>query len=255
METGAITQYIDVAQVTLYAFWIFFAGLIYYLHQEDKREGYPLESERSRHITVQGWPPIPAPTSYLLGDGTTVHLPNGRTPNQDMLRNAVNAGNFPGAPIEPTGNPLLAGIGPGSWTERSEKPDVTWDHQPRIVPLDAAPEYGVAPEDTDPRGLPVLGADGQVAGIVRDLWLDRSDVMFRYLEVELPSGGRVLTPVTFTRIGARSIRVRALLAAQFADIPKLQNAQTISRREEDQIVGYFGAGTLYATPDRQEPLL
>jgi photosynthetic reaction center H subunit len=44
MTTGAITGYIDVAQITLYAFWIFFAGLIYYLLQENKREGYPLES-------------------------------------------------------------------------------------------------------------------------------------------------------------------------------------------------------------------
>jgi photosynthetic reaction center H subunit len=52
METGAITSYIDVAQVVLYAFWIFFAGLIYYLHQEDKREGYPLLSTASaRHPT------------------------------------------------------------------------------------------------------------------------------------------------------------------------------------------------------------
>ena len=45
-EFGAITGYIDVAQMVLYAFWIFFAGLIYYLHREDKREGYPLVSER-----------------------------------------------------------------------------------------------------------------------------------------------------------------------------------------------------------------
>ena len=44
---GAITQYIDVAQILLYAFWIFFAGLLIYLRREDKREGYPLESERS----------------------------------------------------------------------------------------------------------------------------------------------------------------------------------------------------------------
>ena len=29
METGAITQYIDVAQIVLYMFWAFFAGLIY----------------------------------------------------------------------------------------------------------------------------------------------------------------------------------------------------------------------------------
>ena len=31
MGTGAITQNIDIAQLVLYAFWIFFAGLIYYL--------------------------------------------------------------------------------------------------------------------------------------------------------------------------------------------------------------------------------
>ena len=43
--TGAITSHIDVAQVVLYAFWIFFAGLIFYLRREDRREGYPLEYE------------------------------------------------------------------------------------------------------------------------------------------------------------------------------------------------------------------
>ncbi|HEY5309302.1 MAG TPA: photosynthetic reaction center subunit H, partial [Casimicrobiaceae bacterium] len=49
MHAGAITSYIDVAQIALYAFWIFFAGLIFYLRREDKREGYPLESDRSGH--------------------------------------------------------------------------------------------------------------------------------------------------------------------------------------------------------------
>ena len=50
MQTGAITSHIDVAQVALYAFWIFFAGLIFYLRSEDKREGYPLQSDRSDRI-------------------------------------------------------------------------------------------------------------------------------------------------------------------------------------------------------------
>ena len=45
MEIGAITSNIDVAQVVLYVFWIFFAGLIFYLRQEDRREGYPLEAD------------------------------------------------------------------------------------------------------------------------------------------------------------------------------------------------------------------
>ena len=51
---AAITQYIDVAQIVLYLFWAFLAALIFYVRREDKREGYPLESERSAHITVQG---------------------------------------------------------------------------------------------------------------------------------------------------------------------------------------------------------
>ena len=64
MGTGAITQYVDVAQLVLYAFWIFFAGLVIYLRREDKREGYPLESERSEHIKVQGFPAMPAPKTW-----------------------------------------------------------------------------------------------------------------------------------------------------------------------------------------------
>lgn len=31
---GALGSYIDIAQVMLHLFWIFFAGLIYYLHRK-----------------------------------------------------------------------------------------------------------------------------------------------------------------------------------------------------------------------------
>ena len=49
MQTvGNITGYVDVAQLLLYAFWIFFAGLIYYLARESHREGYPMESSNPR---------------------------------------------------------------------------------------------------------------------------------------------------------------------------------------------------------------
>ena len=62
MGTGAITAYIDVAQIALYAFWVFFAGLIYYLHREDKREGYPLQSD---HGPVNGWPMPPGEKQFI----------------------------------------------------------------------------------------------------------------------------------------------------------------------------------------------
>lgn len=58
METGAITQYVDVAQLVLYAFWLFFFGLIWYLQRESHREGYPRPaSSTCRHGCVT-WPAI-----------------------------------------------------------------------------------------------------------------------------------------------------------------------------------------------------
>ena len=45
MEVGAITGYIDAAQIVLYVFWVFFAFLVLHLHQESKREGYPLQND------------------------------------------------------------------------------------------------------------------------------------------------------------------------------------------------------------------
>ena len=60
MHTGSITSHIDVAQVVLYAFWVFFALLILYLRREDKREGYPLV-EGPIGAEGDGVTPIPAP--------------------------------------------------------------------------------------------------------------------------------------------------------------------------------------------------
>lgn len=53
-------MYIDTPTVLIYLFWFFFFGLIVYLRREDKREGYPLESDR-QNVTVQGWPSMPTP--------------------------------------------------------------------------------------------------------------------------------------------------------------------------------------------------
>ena len=74
METGAITQYIDVAQLVLYAFWAFFAGLIFYLVRENHREGYPMDTGREDGPVVTGWP-IPDPKTYKLSNGHEVQAP------------------------------------------------------------------------------------------------------------------------------------------------------------------------------------
>jgi len=251
MQTAAITGYIDVAQVVLYAFWVFFAGLIYYLHRENKREGYPLESDRSHAIKVQGWPSIPDPKTYLLANGDTVQAPSARRDNQPPLHEGV----YRGMPLQPTGDLLLAGVGPGSWSDRADVPDMTYEGLPKIVPLRVAEGFGVAHQDVDPRGLPVLGDDLVEGGRVVDLWVDRSEMVFRYLEVEVQGGARVLLPMNFARVEQRRIRVKSILGQHFAKVPKTRSPEQVTLLEEEKIMAYYGAGTLYATPDRQEPLL
>src|SRR5262245_38331974 len=110
MGIGAFTRYIDLAQVVLYAFWIFFFGLIYYLRREDKREGYPLESERSANIRVQGFPSVPPPKIFQLRNGSTYQAPPGTRETREIR--AKPAAQWPGAPLQPTGNPMVDAVGP-----------------------------------------------------------------------------------------------------------------------------------------------
>lgn len=253
MEKGSLGSYLDVAQVALYVFWAFFAALIYYLHRENKREGYPLESDRSAFVTVQGFPPVPKPKTYLLHDGSTVQAPREEAPE---IVNGTPVAAFAGAPIEPNGDPMTAGVGPGAWARRADKPDMTADGRVKIVPLRADGEFSVAAEDPDPRGFAVVGADGANGGTVVDAWVDRSEVLFRYFEVDV--GGRtVLLPVTFSRVDPklRQVKVASILGAQFAGVPAIQSKDSITMLEEEKVMAYYGAGTLYATPSRAEPLL
>ncbi len=257
MQSGAITQYIDVAQLVLYAFWIFFAGLIYYLHQENKREGYPLESNLPGRNRIVGFPGLPSPKTYLLADGTTVTVP--RPAEVAGTVSATPTGDFPGAPLTPVGAAMRAGIGPGAYAQRRDVADVTIDGQARIVPLRVAADFDLSPRDVDPRGLPVYGCDGVSGGVVRDVWVDRSEVVVRYLEVETGAGvaGRstVLLPVNFSRIGKRQVVVDSIKGSDFAGVPHSADADIVTFLEEERVMAYYGAGTLYATADRAEPLL
>lgn len=257
MPTGAITGYIDVAQVVLYAFWIFFFGLIFYLRREDKREGYPLVYDGPENRPYLNFPPIPEPKTYLLPDGTTVQAP--RPHREPEKINGVPVAVWQGAPLVPIGDPMLAAIGPGAYAIRENVPDRTFEGELKIVPLRAAPDLVLVSRDPDPRGMQVVGADGVIAGTVSDVWVDRSEVIVRYLEVDLglEPAKRVLLPMTFSDVDGRHgiVRVEAILGSQFADAPILANPDEVTIQEEDRICAYYGGGTLYATPARTEPLL
>ncbi len=288
MQTGALTGYIDVAQVVLYAFWIFFAGLVFYLRREDKREGYPLDSDRTERsggrVKVVGFPSMPAPKTFLLPHGGTRTAPREEEPSAPLK--AEPDFPWPGSPLHPTGNPMADGIGPAAYAEREDIPDPTWEGDPKIVPMRVAKEFWVEEKDPDPRGMPVIALDGKQAGTVKDIWVDRSEMRVLFLEVALPEPpaeaaaegdaepageetapapkrkprrktDTVLLPINFARVSASrgDVRVVSILAEQFAGVPRLRKATQITLLEEDRITAYFGGGTLYAHPARQEPLL
>ena len=256
MQTGAFTGYFDVAQVVLYIFWIFFAGLVFYLRREDKRDGYPLESDRSGgRIRVQGFPSIPAPKTMVLTDGSLFYSPHPDVDNRQLMARPTNSAL--GSPLTPIGNPMLAAVGPGSYAQRSNHPDIMLDGLPLIVPLRRAAGFSVASEDPDPRGMGVYGADRERAGTVTEVWVDRAEPQIRYLELEIPGGRRVMLPIHFSKFDVRRgrVNVQAILSTQFADVPALANPDQITLLEEDKITAYYGGGKLYATAARSEPFI
>lgn len=252
---GNITGSIDVAQVVLYVFWIFFAGLVFYLRREDRREGYPLFSEPSNTFKDSNSILfIPPPKTFRMPHGGDVQAPNGKPDNRPI--NASKVEPWPGAPLEPKGDPMLAAVGPGAYAERADVPDKMLDGSPRLKPLRAAPGFSLAARDPDARGMSVVGADGAVAGTVTDVWVDRMEVLIRYLEVELTGAQprRVLLPINFARVNAWQgrVEVHALMARHFASVPATANPEQVTLLEEDKITAFYGAGTLYADPKRAE---
>lgn len=253
MGTGAITGYIDVAQLVLYVFWGFFLFLVLWLHREGKREGYPLQSDRSKHIKVEGFPKMPKPKTYQMPHGGGVRkLPHAEVVDEYVAAEPIAP--WPGAPLQPTGNPLVDGVGPAAYAIRPEVPDMTHDGRPRIVPMRIATEFWVAEQDPDPRGKQVYGADGKVGATVTDIWVDRAEPQARYLELDV--GGRLaLLPINFVRISrdGERVLVSAINGEHFADVPGLANPDQITLQEEDKVMAYYGGGWLYATPARAEP--
>ena len=117
-----------------------------------------------------------------------------------------------------------------------------------------AAEFEVSGKDTDPRGLEVVGADGETGGTVVDLWVDKAESLFRYLEVQTPGGRRVLLPMNFARVRKDRVAVRAILGRQFEAVPAIRDASQVTLLEEEKVMAYFGAGLLYAEPSRVDPL-
>ena len=255
MFDGNLVGTIDVAELAFYAFVLFFVGLIFWLRREDRREGYPLESELTGAVQSNG-------SSLYAGKQKFFHLPFDRgtvtpgKPRDPVDIAARKTERSAGAPFVPDGNPMTSGLGPAAYAQRAKWPDQDAHGRARIVPMSAEPTIGVAKSrlSRDPRGMKVVAADGKVAGTVTEIWVDRAEHLVRYLQIDTGTGW-ALAPMMTAVVHPGHVEIDAINAADFAGIPGLVADGEITRDEEERIQAYFGGGYLYANAGRQEPWL
>ncbi|MFW5655441.1 MAG: photosynthetic reaction center subunit H [Roseicyclus sp.] len=260
--TNAFFGNFDLASLSIWLFWIFFALLIYYLQTENMREGYPLENDDGTAAPNQGPFPVPDAKTFLLPHGRgKVVVPSAE--NEDFHRRDALALIKPtnlkgdGFPYDPSGDPMADGVGPASWTPRADVPELDGHGHPKIVPMGQTEAYRVS-AGRDPRGLPVVAGDGEVVGTVSDMWIDAPEQMVRYLEIELDGdhgGGTRLVPMTFSKVGWTKVTINSIFGKHFAGVPVTRSGNQITKLEEEKISAYYGGGILYASQKRLDPLL
>ncbi|HJK97045.1 MAG TPA: photosynthetic reaction center subunit H [Polyangiaceae bacterium LLY-WYZ-14_1] len=270
------TQYIDFAQVSLYVFWVFFFGLIYWLRIEDRREGYPKETDNPRSLLTSASFLLPKPKTYIRPDGSTLQLPNAERDDRPIP--AKRAGVAAGSAIDPSEDPMMANVGPSSYAERHDEPELTREGHIAIVPMRTDDRYSVS-AGADPRGFDVVAADGKKAGKVVDVWVDRAELQARYLEVELDEslrgesagagegGESAAAPVAgaHTRLlpttmgivkgASKTVDCSAVRAEHFPKAPTTKHPEQITVNEEERIMAFFAGGRLYAEPSRLGPIV
>ncbi len=249
----AFTGNLDLASLSLWLFWVFFALLIFYIQRENMREGYPLENDDGTESANQGMFPVPGDKTFKLPHGRgELTVPSGqRGERENIALEQTSKAN--GYPFEPTGDPMKDGVGPASWCDRRDDPERDAKGHPKIVPLSHATAFHIN-AGRNPVGLPVVSGDKQVVGTVTDVWIDEPEQLVRYFEYELADGGgKRLVPVTMLRLWGGKVMVQSIYAHQFADVPRHASDSQVTLLEEDKICGYYGGGYLYASESRQEP--
>ena len=247
----------DLASAAIWLFWLFFAGLVYYLQTENMREGYPLQDDDGQVAPNQGPFPVPKDKTFILPhDRGEVTVPSGQHPDRPILalqRTAKAAG----SPYVPTGDPMMDGVGPAAWAPRRDVPELDAHGHAKIKPMSHLEDFQIS-AGRDPRGLPVMTGDGEIVGRITDMWLDVPEQMVRYLTMDVnPEGsGKIrLIPMNFAKIKSDRVRIKSLYAHNVEGIPAVKGSGEITLLEEEKIMAYFGGDTMYAVPARTEPLI
>jgi len=255
--TEAFFGEFDLAALSIWLFWGFFALLIFYIQRENMREGYPLENDDGTEAANQGPFPVPSDKTFKLPHGRgEVTVPSGQNPERSNIPMAQTS-KTNGSPFEPTGDPMLDGVGPASWAPRRDAPELDGHGHPKIIPM-AANEAFAHAAGRDPRGLPVMSGDDETVGEVTDMWIDEPEQLVRYLEYTLDAKwgtGNRLVPLTLARIKSDRVVIQSIYGKHFATVPTIASPTQVTLLEEEKICGYYGGGLLYADLARQDPQL
>lgn len=231
----------DLARISLWLFWLFFAGLIIWIQRENQREGYPLENDDGSPAGSL-WSTPDAKTFTLPGGRGTVQAPGPSNERKNLALARTNAGG--GFPFEPTGDAMVDGVGPASWVARQDEPELDGHGHAKIRAMSKVGGFSVA-AGRNPMGMKVIANDRVVPGKISDLWVDVPEQLVRYLEVTLTDGSKRLIPMPLARITSDGVKVGSISGSRFADVPKTAKADTVTKLEEDKISAFYAGGTLY----------
>lgn len=247
----------DLASAAIWLFWIFFAGLVYYLQTENMREGYPLQDDDGNAAPNQGPFPVPKPKTFDLPHGRgSVTVPSVENEeahdrkNLALARTSASAG----SPYVPTGDPMADGVGPAAWAPRRDVPELDGHGHVKIQRMSGLADFAVS-AGYDPRGLTVVAGDKGIVGNVTDMWVDVPEQMVRFLDVQLDDGSTRLIPINMCKIKSDRIKVRSLFLENFAGIPQQKDPNQITLLEEEKVMAWYAGGTFYASPARSNTVL
>ncbi len=236
----------DLALISLYMFWIFFAGLIYYIQRENMREGYPLENEDGSE--TNSILSIPEPKTFNLPHGRGEYkAPNFEREARDLAMAPTSGGT--GFPFAPTGDAMKDGVGPASWSARRDEPELDGHGHAKIQPMAKVEGFFFA-AGRDPRGLPVVGSDQKSAGTISDMWVDVPEQLVRYLEITLTDGSKRLAPMTMAKIKSDMVYINSIDSGSFADVPMIASDAQVTKLEEEKVSAFYAGGYLYRADKR-----
>lgn len=250
-DYGTFIGYFDIAQLSLYLFWLFFAGLVIYLQRENMREGYPLENDDGTVAGNQGPFPLPSPKTFKLphGRGERTYPNDEKQDDRPMAMEQMPMS--AGSPFDPTGDPMIDGIGPAAWAMRRDVPELDGHGHVKIKPMSQLGEFSVV-GGRDARGLPVQAHDGTIVGTVCDMWIDVPEQLVRYVEIDLGEAGRRMGPIQLVKIRRDRVSVHSLYGQHFEGIPTIASPDQITMLEEEKVCAYWCGGKLYAHPERAD---